>query len=88
MAETDFFSTLLNTTHPDNHTSSMDPRSYESNGRPLLIIATALCGLSAMVVSLRLFTRYLVLRSFGKDDWCIMGSLVSITGEENSLGGC
>lgn len=55
-----------------------DKRSVESNGEYILIITGIVMGITFVVVSLRLYIRQVMLKSFSIDDAIILVALVSL----------
>lgn len=58
-----------------------------SNGPALLAQTGSMFALAALVVLGRCYTRVLVVKSFGKDDWAMLGAMVSNT-QSSSLANC
>jgi len=59
-------------------TSTIDPaRAAESNTSMLLGVLTTFHIIALVFVSLRLYSRFFVIKSPGKDDFCIILSAVS-----------
>lgn len=60
--------------------SSIFPRGDEtgaSRGRAAVIITGVLTALAALTVAVRLYTRAGLLKSTGREDWLILGAMVS-----------
>lgn len=49
-------------------------------GTALIVVSSVLIGISAVVVIVRLIARIWVLRTYGSDDWCAMGSMIASIG--------
>ena len=49
-------------------------------GTALITVSSVLIGISAVVVIVRLVARIWVLRTYGSDDWCAMGSMIASIG--------